>query len=203
MLNHANRHKIDLAYIKNMPLHSFDLNTYHFLIEKGLLGEDERKELIEGRIIEMSPIGTKHASVVKKLLRLLIPKLQNMAVVSAQDPISLTNTSEPEPDIVIAKYREDFYAAHHPTPEDILLIIEVADTSLDYDREVKIPLYAKSMISEVWLINLIDNNIEIYKEPLDEKYHIMTRYYPEAVINPLLFPDLKISLAEILGIVKP
>ena len=133
--------------------------------------EDDRVELIEGRVVDMTPIGSRHSAVVKRLNSLFTRKVQGRAIVGVQDPVQLLQEqSEPEPDITLLKYREDFYSAELPKGEDVLLIIEVADTSLDYDRETKIPMYAQAKIQEVWLVNLLENCIEIYSSPSSAGY---------------------------------
>lgn len=184
----------------SLSIHRFSIDDYHNLGEVGILKEDDRVELIEGRITDMTPIGSKHAACVDRLTNLLVKKLGDNAIVRVQNPIDLTdNDSEPEPDIAILKRQSDFYAEHHPTASDVLLIIEVADSSMDYDRFIKIPLYAKAGIHEVWLVNLLDNTIETYRSPSSEGYGIMTRLLPAEALSPVLFPDINIKVAEILG----
>src|SRR3989337_4293241 len=147
-------------------IHRFDIKTYHRLIADGIWREDDRVELIEGRVVDMTPIGSRHSAVVNRLNNLLTLKVQVRAIVGVQDPIQLLQEqSEPEPDITLLKYREDFYSVELPKGEDVLLIIEVADTSLDYDRETKIPMYAQAKIQEVWLVNLFEKCIEKYSSP--------------------------------------
>jgi Uma2 family endonuclease len=119
----------------------FNIEEYHQIINAGILKKDYLIELIKREIFEMSPVGFKHASCVNKLNQLLSLKLGNQVIISIQNPITLNDNSEPQPDIVLLKPREDFYATQHPSPDDILLLIEVADTSIDYDRSFKIPLY--------------------------------------------------------------
>lgn len=146
------------------------VSDYHKMAESGILDEDERVELIHGEIIEMSPIGSKHAGHVKRINALLSRLLGNQLIISIQDPVVIGEHSEPEPDIAILRYRDDFYTDRHPRPEDVLLIIEVADSSVDYDREIKIPLFASAQIPECWIINLEENKIEVYKKPQNGTY---------------------------------
>jgi Uma2 family endonuclease len=122
--------------------HLFTVDEYHRMGEAGIFGEDDRVELIEGEIIEMSPIGSPHAARVKRLTQLLVRRLGTRAIVQVQDPVVLSQLSEPQPDLAVVKARADFYAAGHPQPTDILLVVEVADTSRVFDRNVKAPLYA-------------------------------------------------------------
>jgi len=119
--------------------HRFTVEEYHRMGQAGILSEDDRVELIEGEIVEMAPVGSRHAACVKRLNALLSRRAGGRALVSVQDPIRLGEHSEPQPDLALLKPREDFYAAAHPGPEDVLLVIEVAETSLEYDREVKLP----------------------------------------------------------------
>ncbi|MBI5206287.1 MAG: Uma2 family endonuclease [Candidatus Firestonebacteria bacterium] len=182
-----------------LPIHRFTIDEYYHLAEAGILHEDSHVELIDGRIVDMTPIGTKHASCVKRIIELLNDRLLKRVTIGVQDPIDLNEQTEPEPDITILKKRADFYAEHHPFPEDVLLIIEVADSSIDYDRTIKIPLYAKSGIKEVWLINLIENIIEVYRNPSQAGYKFCEKVYREDAISPLCFSDINIKASEIVG----
>lgn len=147
------------------------VEEYHKMGEAGIL-QEKGIELINGEIIKMSPIGSKHVSCVNKLNALLNALLGNKAIVSVQNPVITGGLSEPEPDIAILMYKEDFYAEEIPHAKDILLIIEVADTSLEYDREVKLSQYAESGIPEFWLVNLKDNVIEVHWEPMGDDYRL-------------------------------
>ena len=122
--------------------------------QAGILGEDDRLELLEGEIVEMAPIGSRHQSVVDRLTRLFSNRVGDAAVVRVQGPVRLGDDSEPQPDLLLLRRRADFYATAHPGPEDVLLLVEVPDTSTEYDREVKLPLYARHGIAEVWLVGL-------------------------------------------------
>jgi len=143
----------------------FTIREYHQLIELGFFSEDEHIELIEGELIIMSAKGTKHTTCCTKLLRELMQIIGNQATLKCQDPIVLPDDSEPEPDLVIVKNKEDDYLSNHPTPEDIILIIEIAETSLFYDQQIKLNLYAKADIQNYWIFNLIDNQLETYTKP--------------------------------------
>lgn len=144
---------------------------YHKMAEVGILDEDDRVELINGEIIEMSPIGSMHTSRVKRIMRLFhnMPNVEKY-LISVQDPISLGKYSEPEPDLAILYFRADFYEEKHPEPQDILLLIEVSDTSLGYDREVKKPLFAAAGIPELWIVNIEDEQVEVYRKPQNGDY---------------------------------
>lgn len=183
-----------------VSIHRFNIEEYHRLIESNILHEDDRVELIEGRIVAMTPIGSKHAACVSRLNEIFSEKLQKRAIVNIQNPVRLTEYSEPEPDIAIIKRRPDFYAEQLPQPEEVLLIMEVSDSSLDYDCETKIPLYAKANIQEVWLVNLIENILQIYNEPTPEGYNIMLKRRYNQKISPGNFPDITLTVSEILGL---
>jgi len=147
-----------------LPIHQFTVEEYHRMGQLGLF-EDKHVELIHGKVIDRSPINPKHASAVKALnnwLRLILSKDYMLGV---QDPFHIDDRSEPEPDISVLKYREDCYAEAHPTPEDVFLLIEVADSSLDKDQRVKLPLYAQAGILEVWIVNLTEGMLEQYLVP--------------------------------------
>ncbi|MCB0599063.1 MAG: Uma2 family endonuclease [Lewinellaceae bacterium] len=145
------------------------VEEYHKMGEAGIL-QESGIELINGEIIEMSPIGSKQVSCVNKLNALLNAILGKNAIVSVQNPIITGDLSEPEPYISILAYREDYYAEKIPGSKDVLLVIEVADTSVEYDREVKLPQYAKSGIPEFWLVNLEDQVIEVHWQPAGDGY---------------------------------
>ena len=131
----------------------FSTKEYHEIARAGILGEDDRVELIEGEIVEMAPIGSRHASTVARLNKYLSERFANQALVWVQNPMRLNEFSEPQPDVALLRPRSDFYASAHPSPEDILLVIEVAETSVDYDRNVKAPLYASAGVRELWLVD--------------------------------------------------
>ncbi|MBI5755972.1 MAG: Uma2 family endonuclease [Nitrospirae bacterium] len=181
-------------------IHRFNIETYHRLISTGILHEDDRVELIEGRIVDMTPIGTRHSACVKRLNSFFSRKLQGFAIVSVQDPVLLPREeSEPEPDITLLKYKEDFYSDELPKAEDVLLIVEVADSSVEYDREIKIPLYARANIQEVWLVNLLENSIEIYSSPRSVGYEFRRIARNDQTISPKNFPDVSLTAKQILG----
>ena len=146
-----------------------NVKEYHLMGKVGILKE-KGIELIEGEIIKTSPTGSKHASCVSILIDLLteirlLNNLKEDLIIRVQDPISLTDFSEPEPDLALLKYRADFYADMHPTPQDVLLLIEVADSTLETDRKIKAPLYAKAGIPEYWIVNLEEKQLEVFHSP--------------------------------------
>jgi Uma2 family endonuclease len=175
----------------------FTTESYHKMSELGLFKEGDRLELIKGEIIEMSPVGLKHASCVKRLNHLFMKKLGDQVIVGVQDPIQLEDNSEPQPDLVLLKPRSDFYANKHPQAKDILLLIEVSDSSLEYDRTVKIPLYAENQISEVWLVDLNESCLEIYRKPYQNYYQNTQKLSPINSIILSNFPKVEIKINEL------
>ena len=183
-----------------------EISRYYFTVaefermgEAGVFTKDARLELIEGEIIEMSPIGSRHAACVSFLNRFLNRAVGDIALVSVQNPIRLNDFSEPEPDIALLRLRDDFYRDAHPTPADVLLIIEVADTTLAYDRQVKMPLYAKAGVAEVWIINLTEEQIEIYAEPADGTYQTIVNFRRGEEARAHTIANLAVSVADVLG----
>jgi Uma2 family endonuclease len=176
----------------------FTTAEYHAIAEAGVFAEDERVELITGEIVRMSPIGSQHAGCVRELNRQLSRLLGDRALIAVQDPIVLDDASEPEPDVAILRFREDNYRGQHPRPADVLLVIEVADTSVEYDRNVKLPLYAQAGIPEAWLVRLPDSCIEIHRNPGATGYQEMRTLRAGGTASPLAFPDLELAVASLL-----
>jgi len=180
--------------------HRFTVGEYHQLSQAGILSENKRVELIEGEIIEMVPIGSKHAACVNRLNQLFFNKAGQQTVVSVQNPIRLDKHSEPQPDLALLKPCPDFYADEHPGPQDVLLVVEVAETSQEYDREVKLPLYARAGIPEVWLVDLKEEVVVSYREPGKETYGEVQQYEGETEKKLTLssIEKLEIKMEEIL-----
>ena len=176
----------------------FTVSEYHSLAEAGILTEDDRVELIEGEIFQMAPIGNRHAGCVKRLNRLFSSGLGDRVLLGVQDPIVVDDHSEPEPDISVLRPRPDDYSTSHPTPEDIFLVVEVADSSAPFDRFKKIPVYARNGIPEVWLIDLTTDRIEVYREPSAMSYRDVRQLKAGDRLVPLTFPDLVLEVGEIL-----
>lgn len=143
----------------------FTVQDYHRLVDLGFLGEDDHIELIRGELIQTAARGTAHEACITRLLRVLLPSIGERATLRCQSPITLAFDGEPEPDFAIVQNREDDYASAHPTAKETLLVIEVADSSLEYDRTVKLALYAEAAIPHYWLFNVIDRTLEAYSEP--------------------------------------
>jgi Uma2 family endonuclease len=152
-----------------LPLHLFTVEEYHRMAEAGLF-EGQRVELIYGKIVDMSPSKSDHAGIVKRIHNIFREILDKNHIISVQAPIHIDDRSEPEPDIAILQYREDYYTQSHPTPKETLLVIEVANSSLEKDQKVKLPLYAEAGIPEVWIVNLQDHQLEQYREPSEKGY---------------------------------
>lgn len=150
--------------------HGFNRRDYHRMAEAGILGEDDRVELIEGEIIDMTPMGSRHAGAVARVQTALQEATGRRAVVWVQNPVALAAASEPQPDLALLQPRHDFYAGSLPRPEDVLLLIEVSDRSLAYDRDVKLPLYARHGIPEVWLIDLDGRRLTRHWAPASQGY---------------------------------
>ena len=177
----------------------FTVIEYQKMAESGILTEDDRVELIRGEIIKMSPIGRRHASCVARLNRIFTLRLREAAIVWPQNPIELDDASEPQPDLVLLKPRPDFYESGHPQASDIFLLVEVADTTIEADREVKIPLYAEDCISEAWLVDINEQCVEVYRQPTPTGYQIIQRYQRGQTLSTQAFPDIKIMVDEVLG----
>ncbi|MBD2316926.1 Uma2 family endonuclease [Phormidium tenue] len=177
--------------------HKFTTEQYHLMHEAGVFAEGDRLELINGEITEMSPIGRKHAACVNRLVTLSTKKLGDRIIASVQNPIRLADNSEPQPDLAILKPRNDFYENSLPTPVDILLIIEVADSTITYDREIKSPLYAAAGIPEMWLFDVNRKIIEGYSQPSVLGYKRMQRYEQNDTFSMLAFPDVTFAWQEV------
>lgn len=177
--------------------HRFDVDEYHAMVRAGILMEGDRIELIDGELVEMHTIGSRHLACAIRLNHLLVPPLAVRARVSIQGSMRLDRYSEPEPDVLVLRPRADDYASAHPGPADVLLAIEVADTSLAYDRTVKLPLYARAGIAEVWIVDLEARAVEVHREPSADGYRRF-ELVRERRIVPAAFPDLELELADIL-----
>jgi len=179
--------------------HRFSVAEYHRMGEAGIFKPGDRVELIEGEIIEMSPIGSSHASRVKRLNALFSRRLGKRAIIQVQDPVVLNRSSEPQPDLAVLKPRADFYAARHPQPDDTLLVVEVSDTTRDFDRKVKLPLYARTGIREVWIVDLIDETIHVHRNPVGAWYRDVTQAQRRQRVALAAFPKLMFRVRDILG----
>jgi Uma2 family endonuclease len=182
-----------------LKVHSFTVDQYHRMGEAGIFHEDDRVELIDGQIVEMSPIGPRHAGCVNRLTDLFSTLAGSVVTLSVQNPVLLGERAEPQPDFVVLRRRADGYAARHPLPADVLLLIEVADTTVEWDRKVKIPLYASALIPEVWLVNLPADTIEVYRNPQGEGYTYVRTGRRDDTITPVHLPGAALRAGNILG----
>jgi Uma2 family endonuclease len=176
----------------------FTVGEYHRLAEAGILSEDDRVELLEGEIFEMSPISSRHASCVDRLVQLFFERLGRRVIVRVQNPVRLSEYSEPQPDLTLLKPRADFYKAAHPQPDDVVLLVEVCETSGEFDRHVKLPLYAKAGIPEVWIVDLTREQIEVYRDPKPEGYQ-QSQIIGRGQTLTVQLLALELTVAEILG----
>jgi Uma2 family endonuclease len=178
----------------------FTLDEYHRMGETGILGADDRVELIEGEIIEMAPIGSRHAATVTRIHYLFSRRLGDRAVVWVQNPLRLArHNSEPVPDVMLLVPRTDFYAGGLPEPADVRLLIEVADSSLLYDRRTKFPLYARAGVAEAWLVHLDARRLEIHRGAGDAGYRDVGVPRGDETFSADAFPDLTLTLRDLLG----
>ncbi|MEH2075605.1 MAG: Uma2 family endonuclease [Nostoc sp.] len=180
----------------------FTVAEYHRLAELGFFEENDRVELIKGEIIQMAAKGKPHSVCNTRLYRELFTLVAERATLRGQEPIIISEDSEPEPDMVIVQNHPDDYLANHPRPSDVFLAIEIADSSLKYDQEVKLPLYAKAGIYDYWIFNLVDNYLECYGEPyqgLQGKFGYRRKliYLPNELVNLPCFPDLVVDLSKV------
>lgn len=180
------------------PLHRLTLDEYHWLIEQGFFQPEDRVELIEGILVDMSPLGPQHADAVDALMEELVTKIKRRARLRIQQPITLPEqTTEPEPDFVLA-VRTQVYRTRHPLPADVFLVGEVSDSTLAYDRGKKLRLYAAAGIPEYWIVNLVDNVLEVYRDPMGSgssaDYKTKLTYQPNAKVAPAALPTCRIDL---------
>ncbi len=175
----------------------FTVEEYHRMAAAGILGEDDRVELLEGEIVRMSPIGKAHAACVKRLNLWFGQRLAGRVLVSIQDPIRLGDRSEPQPDVALLKPRDDQYAKSLPTVKDVLLVIEVADTTAESDRDVKLPLYARAGIPETWLVIIPRRIVEVHRNPGPDGYATVTTHPAGDTIAPVAFPGEGLGVAEL------
>ena len=178
--------------------HLFTVADYHRMSEIGLFQDTPRVELIQGQIIDMVAIGSPHFGMVNRLNRLLVPLVGARGLVSVQNPVRLDGGSEPQPDVAVLKPRADDYETGAPGPGDVLLLIEVADTSLDFDRSVKAPLYARSGIAEYWIVNLPERVVEVHREPTGGRYALVRPAGLGDILDLLMLPGLALAATDLL-----
>jgi len=177
----------------------FTRADYHRMAQTGILNPDVRVELIDGEIIEMSPIGSRHMATVNRLMTFFVPRLLGAAIVQVQGPIALGDNGEPEPDLALLRFRDDFYASATATEAAALLVIEVADTTEGYDRRTKAPLYARYGIPELWIADLNRNRVTRYLDPTPQGYGTTRVFRRGESLSPLAFSNLTVAVDDIVG----
>jgi Uma2 family endonuclease len=177
----------------------FTVHEYYLMLQAGILTEDDRVELIEGEIVQMTAIGSRHAACVDRLNQLFSTRVVERAIVRVQNPVRLSEYSEPQPDLALLKPRPDFYAGAHPGPLDMLLLVEVADTSAGVDRAAKMPLYARAGIPEAWLVDLQADQVEVHRQPAPQGYQEVCSLGRGTQLGVEVFPDLSLAVDDILG----
>lgn len=177
---------------------TFSVADYHKMMEIGVLPEDRTTEILEGKLIKIMPIGSRHASVVAKLAKSLERQIGDEMIVWAQNPVAVNDQNEPIPDVALLRWRDDFYADELPTAKDVLLIIEVADSTLATDRKYKTRLYAEAEIPEVWIVNLQREIIEVYRQPQYETYVLTSFAKRGEILQSENVPNLTIKVDGIL-----
>ena len=177
----------------------FTVAEYYAMADAGILSEDDRVELLDGDLVVKPPIGNWHGGSVKLFANTFPPVLQGRAIVAVQDPVTLDEHSEPQPDVMLLQCRDDFYRNGHPGPGDVLLLIEVADSSVEFDRTVKLAAYARAGIPEVWIAARPERRIEVYTDPDAGSYATVRYHGPGETVAPQAFPDIVLLVDQIIG----
>ncbi len=190
---------VDQDRVADVQRYRFDVDEFARIGEAGVFTEDDRVELIDGEIREMTPIGSPHAGMVNRLTEMLVTRLAGRATVIVQNPIRLDRHNEPQPDLVVARRRKSFYADRHPEPGDVLVVVEVADSSLRYDRAEKVPRYGRAGIPETWLIDVEAGTVTVYTDPGPEGYaRRRVRQQGERMVASSV-PDLGLAVDDLFG----
>jgi len=192
----------DGAMLTHMPSgiekRRFNVDEYYAMARAGILSESDRVELIEGEIVTMRPIGVAHASAVDRAAHTLMRSVAGRAIVRVQNPIRVDAFSEPQPDITLLRPRDDFYRRAHPGPADILLVIEIADSSLRYDRHIKAPLYARHRIVQYWLVDLAAGTVTSYASPEGAAYQAVAVHARGEILAPIALPDCPLTVDDLI-----
>ena len=183
-----------MAAVTAPTRYRFNVDEYYRMVDAGILMDDDPVELWEGEIIVMSPIGTRHAKCVTVQNELFVQQSAGRAVVRLGLPVRLSTDTEPEPDLAVVRPRADTYGESHPTPQEVFLIIEVSDSTLAYDGDIKIPRYAREGFPEAWIWDLRTDRVYVYTEPSPEGYRSMRVYGRGDVVSPVAFPDVRIPV---------
>ncbi len=179
--------------------HRFTVHEYHQMADGGVFTEDDRVELLEGEVVEMAPLGSRHAGCVRRLNRFFSAHLGEQVTISIQDPVRLGELSEPQPDVVLLRPRPDDYADGHPGPKDVLLLVEVADTTAAWDRRRKLPIYAAAGVREVWLVDLAVGTVEVCRRPEGGgSYQDVRLVGPDQSLSPQAFLDASLLAGDLL-----
>ena len=176
----------------------FSVKEYDLMVDVGILSPRDRVELIDGEIVHKAAVSSHHAGCVNYLSNTLLPMLGRRVIVRVRGPVRLSEYSEPEPDVTLLKPRADFYTESHPRPGDVMLIVEVSHSTVEYDRDVKTPLYAAAGIPELWLVNLDEDFIDGLSDPDGAGYRTLRRYVRGERIAPALLPDAALEVSQIL-----
>ena len=177
----------------------FTVDDYYRMAEAGILKPEDRVELIEGEIVEMRPIGNRHAGCVNRVNDLFTFLFRGKAIVTVQNPARLNEYNEPQPDLILAKSRGDYYASRHPTREDIYVMVEIADTTLRKDRNIKIPIYARLGILEVWIGDLQHDRLLVFRDPTASSYKTSLTLHGGDSLFVAAFPEITFKVEDLLG----
>lgn len=178
-----------------LPYHHWTVAEFHRMADAGLLDESDRVELVDGELVDMAPIGSRHAYIVNKLSQMLSVAVAGRLLVSVQNPVRLGDRSEPQPDVAVLK--DGKYMDALPTAADVLLVLEVSDTTLDYDRDVKLALYARHGIPEVWLLDVNAREITVYREPAEGQYRLIRKPTAAEAVSSSAVPGVAVVLGEV------
>ena len=190
---------VEQQRVADVPRYRFNVDEFARMGEAGVFTEDDRVELIDGEIREMTPIGSPHAGIVNRLNEMLVTRLAGRATVIVQNPIRLDRHTEPQPDLVVARRRQSFYTDRHPEPGDVLVVVEVADSSLRYDRAEKVPRYGRAGIPETWLVDVEAGTVTAYTDPGPEGYaRQQVRQRGEQMVASSV-PELRLAVDDIFG----
>jgi Uma2 family endonuclease len=181
------------------PRHKFTVDDYHRMAESGILTRDSRVELLDGQILDKSPLGRAHQACLDRLVELCFAALMRQVIIRAQGSVRLSDLSEPQPDLAILRRRSDFYRNADAGPDDVLLIVEVADTSLRHDLEVKGPLYAQAGVPEYWVVDLSGGAIIVNRDPAPGGYETTFRVRGGETVSPAALHELSVSADQVLG----
>jgi Uma2 family endonuclease len=179
--------------------HRLTVDEYYRMAQAGVLAPDARVELIDGEIVDMAPIGSRHGSAVKRLLSQFSEAVGGSAIVAVQDPVRLGDRSEPQPDLMLLAPRDDFYELAHPVAADVLLLIEVSDSTARYDSTIKLALYARHGIREVWIVDLDNRLMRVCRQPVGDAYTDIAETAAPGLLSPLLLPGVVIDASRLLG----